>query len=161
MRDARPIGVRATFLALRRCRPQTLFLGVIFGSFMASSQPPPSSPVEPWPDTHAGVEKALVDLLAFYTQQHRSFSAWDCHCLDAALTFLRYGYYEQAGRMVADILRPPVPLPSFTIPRTISFDDVRRALAEARIAASFIDSIAGPGEESDPPSGKSAAPKPL
>jgi hypothetical protein len=59
------------------------------------------------PGTFAAVERALIELVQTYARRHKTFSAWDCHCLGAALSFLRFGYYEQAQQMVGKVADPP------------------------------------------------------
>lgn len=76
-------------------------------------------------------ERALAELLAAFAPHERALSPWERHCLWAALTFLRFGYFEQALMRISDVFDPPLPLPAFPMPRALTLDDVRRHLAEA------------------------------
>ena len=73
------------------------------------------------------VERALTELLTAYAHE-RPFSPWERHCLWSALTFSRFGYFEQALRRIDHVLDPPWPLPTFPPPRALTPDDLRRHL---------------------------------
>lgn len=78
------------------------------------------------------VERALSELLATFAPHERALSPWERHCLWAALTFLRFGYFSQALLRIRDVLDPPLPLPPFPTPRALTLDDVRRHLSDSR-----------------------------
>ncbi len=76
------------------------------------------------------VERALNELLEAYSHE-RPFSPWERHCLWAALTFTRFGYFEQALKRIRDVLDPPFPLPAFPSPRALTPGDLHQHLRDA------------------------------
>lgn len=79
-------------------------------------------------EAKAALEVELKSLLATYLAEHRSLSSWDCHCLGEAMAALRLGFYSQALERVVQILPPPVPVPAFPFPQSLTLDDVRTAI---------------------------------
>jgi hypothetical protein len=86
---------------------------------------------------------SLRVLFAAHAAQHRAFSAWESHCLGAAITLLRIGEYERARQCLADLEKPPPGFPTFALPRSLSLEDVQRAISlvanNARPASSIGD----------------------
>lgn len=74
---------------------------------------------------------ALSALLAAHLAEHRAFSAWENHCLGAAIGLLRIGEYGRARDCLADIERPPSGFPTFALPRSLTTEDVEQAIALA------------------------------
>jgi hypothetical protein len=79
-------------------------------------------------EAHAALEAELTGVLATYLAEHHSLNSWDCHRLGAAIAYLELGFYSQALERVTQILRPPVPLPSFSFPRALTLEDLRNAI---------------------------------
>ena len=78
--------------------------------------------------TRDDVERALADWLDEHAGDRTSLSPWEAHCFALLLTFLRYGYYEEALDQLAYILEPPIPLPIFPLHHLMSFDQLVHAL---------------------------------
>ena len=79
-------------------------------------------------EARAALEAELRFLLANYPAEHRSLSAWDCHCLGAAIASLEVGSYSRALERVMQILPPPVPMPAFPSPLPLTLEDLRNAI---------------------------------
>ena len=86
---------------------------------------------QPRPPSRQAVEQALAELLESYAG-HQALSAWDRHCLDGALTMLRFGYYKQALRRIGEVMQPPFPLPRFAAPPPLTVEEVRHAVRSTR-----------------------------
>src|SRR5688572_27899796 len=89
---------------------------------------PKSLPNEP-----NDIRTTLSELVQLHTEQKRPFSAWQCHCLSQAMNLLRFGSYDQAREWIMNAARPPNPLPIFALPRTVTVEQVRQAIAEAQL----------------------------
>jgi hypothetical protein len=79
-------------------------------------------------EAKAALETELKCLLGTYLAEHRSLNSWDCHCLGAAIAYLKLGFYSQALEWVMQILPPPVPVPTFPFPQPLTLEDVRNAI---------------------------------
>jgi hypothetical protein len=74
----------------------------------------------------AALADTLTSLLT--TAPHRTFTAWESHCLGAAIPLLRFGEYERALQCLADIQKPTTGCPTFPAPRSLTLDDLQRAI---------------------------------
>ena len=74
----------------------------------------------------AALADTLTSLLT--TAPHRTFTAWESHCLGAAIPLLRFGEYERALQCLADIQKPTTGCPMFPLPRSLTLDDLQRAI---------------------------------
>jgi hypothetical protein len=81
---------------------------------------------------HEKVERALADLLAAYAACRGPLSAWERHCIEAAILLARHGHFDQAVARIAQVLEPPVPLPVFEDPEPLTIEDVRRLFSVLR-----------------------------
>jgi hypothetical protein len=71
---------------------------------------------------------ALEDLIATYSTRHQAFSAWESHCLAAAIAAMRFGEYERALQCLSDIQSPPAGAPTFPLPRALTLDEVQQVI---------------------------------
>jgi hypothetical protein len=71
------------------------------------------------------VARAFASLLAVYSDCDGPLSAWESHCLEAAMVLARHGYFDKALIKIEETLEPPFPLPAFAEPELLTIDDVR------------------------------------
>ena len=74
----------------------------------------------------AALADTLTSLLT--TAPHRTFTAWESHCLGAAIPLLRFGEYERALQCLAGIQKPTTDCPTFPLPCSLTRDDLQRAI---------------------------------
>ena len=70
------------------------------------------------------MEKALLQLVKQYVTTDAPLSAWERHCLSSALIFERHGYFDKALKKINEVLEPPIPLPTFPPPSSMTLRDV-------------------------------------
>jgi hypothetical protein len=77
----------------------------------------------------AALADTLTSLLT--TAPHRTFTAWENHCFGAAIPLLRFGEYERALQCLAGIQKPTTDCPTAPLPRSLTLDDLQRAIVPA------------------------------
>jgi hypothetical protein len=73
-------------------------------------------------DPRSALEAEFTELLAGYLVEHRSLTAWDCHCLANAMRLMCLGLYGQAFEQITQIRCPPIPMPTFRVSEPLTFE---------------------------------------
>ena len=71
----------------------------------------------------------LATILRAYETRHRSFGAWESHCLGMAIVLLQVGDFSGALQSLDDVDLTVAASSTFPLPRPLTTDDLRHAIA--------------------------------